>query len=163
MLPVIVYEGIGYLVIWQGQKHAERYTPWYVDAGIVLGTGYSQARGFAIGRSLQSASIAIGRATERAVLATGRHAVSAGRLAAASRSGAAARGLLATAGMYMSAVTAGYMIGAVVGTAISSHLFGKQGARHAIDFYTGDGKYGEYFDIVGNVNTIYNAYHSGNN
>ena len=74
---------------------------------------------------------------------------------------AATRSLAGTAGLYVSAATAGYMIGAVAGTAIAHGIWGDSGARHALDFYTGQGKYGEYFDIVGNVNTIFNAYHSG--
>ena len=60
MLPVIFYEGIGYLMIWQGQKAAEKLTPWYVDAGIVLGTGYSSSRGYVIGRHMQPVAVAVG-------------------------------------------------------------------------------------------------------
>lgn len=66
-----------------------------------------------------------------------------------------------TTASYASAVAVGYTIGAVAGTAVSGALFGKQGARHAIDFYTGQGKYGEYFDIVGNFNTVFNALKQG--
>lgn len=60
-----------------------------------------------------------------------------------------------------SAAFAGYMIGAVVGTAISQHVWGARGARHAMDFYTGKGKYGEYFDVVTNTDSLLNYYFSG--
>ena len=66
-----------------------------------------------------------------------------------------------TTASYAGAVAVGYTIGAVAGTAVSGALFGKQGARHALEFYTGKGKYGEYFDIVGNFNTVFNALKQG--
>ncbi len=162
MLPVIVYEGIGYLMIWQGQKAAEKLTPWYVDAGIVLGTGYSGSRGMVIGKHMKPVATAVGRHTVGAVSKAAQAVASGGRAGVATARNPLARGLAATAGMYVSAATAGYMIGAVAGTAIAQGIFGDSGARHALEFYTGQGKYGEYFDIVGNVNTIYNAYRSGN-
>lgn len=162
MIPVIVYEGIGYLIIWQGQKAAEKITPWWVDAGIVLGTGYSSSRGYVIGKHMQPIATAVGRHSVGAVRMAAQSAASAGRAGVATARNPLARGLAATAGMYVSAAAAGYMIGAVAGTAIAQGIWGDSGARHALDFYTGQGKYGEYFDIVGNVNTIFNAYHSGN-
>lgn len=165
MLPVIVYEGIGYLMIWQGQKAAEKFTPWYIDAGIVLGTGYSSSRGYVIGRHMQPVAQALGRHTVGAISKIAQAVASPGRMAVSrmpKRIPLPSASLAATAGMYVSAATAGYMIGAVAGTAIGHTIWGDSGARHALDFYTGQGKYGEYFDIVGNVNTIYNAYQSGN-
>lgn len=60
-----------------------------------------------------------------------------------------------------SALTAGYMIGAVGGIAISQKIWGDRGARHAMDFYTGKGKYGEYFDVVTNTSSLLNYYFSG--
>ena len=52
-------------------------------------------------------------------------------------------------------VALGAAIGAVAGTAISQEVWGEEGAQDAIDFYTGQADYGAYFDVVGNVETIY--------
>lgn len=48
-------------------------------------------------------------------------------------------------------VIAGYGLGATVGTGISGLLYGKAGARDAIDFYTGGVGAGQY------VTTVYRA------
>lgn len=52
-------------------------------------------------------------------------------------------------------VALGYAIGAVVGTAIANEVWGEEGAQDAIDFYTGQADYGAYFDVAGNLQTIY--------
>ncbi len=158
VLPLVAYEGIGYLTLWQLNEQAEKYTPWYVEALVALGLGYSSSRGFIIGttsrRIAERTGMAVANTTVRAFNAS----TAAVRGLGATRPVVATRGLAATAGMYVSAAGLGYAIGAVAGTAISQVAFGKSGARHALDFYTGKGKYGEYFDVVSNVNTIYNAY-----
>jgi len=66
----------------------------------------------------------------------------------------------ATANVTGAAVTAiapvatGYAIGAVAGTVIANEVWGEDGAADAIDFYTGQGNYSEYFDVTGNISTI---------
>ena len=143
-----------------GKEQADRFTPWYVDvagdAAVAYLLAWEKTRPYMKG---------ISRATGRGVHALGRHGARAayhsGSRALATRGGMATRWVAGTAALYTSAVAVGYTIGAVAGTAISQQLFGKEGARLALDFYTGKGKYGEYFDIVGNFNTVYNALKQG--
>tara|TARA_Y100000589_G_scaffold219210_1_gene206931 strand:+ start:455 stop:946 length:492 start_codon:yes stop_codon:yes gene_type:complete len=141
-------------------KGTDRFTPWYVDVGGDVAVAYllywDKTRPFMHGVARMSGKGAhhLGRQAARAAWTHGARA----------GVGVANRGLLfaqSTFVLYTSAVAAGYAIGAVAGTAISQHLFGKQGARHALDFYTGKGKYGEYFDIVGNFNVVFNALKQG--
>ena len=65
---------------------------------------------------------------------------------------------VASAATYAGAVGAGYVIGAVVGTAVSGAIWGEEGADMATGFYTGDADYGGYFDLAGNANAIWNHY-----
>lgn len=51
-------------------------------------------------------------------------------------------------------IAAGYAIGATTGTIIANEVWGEEGAEHALDFYTGQGNYSEYFDVTGNISTI---------
>lgn len=51
-------------------------------------------------------------------------------------------------------IAAGYAIGAVAGTVIANEVWGEEGAADALDFYTGQGNYSEYFDVTGNISTI---------
>lgn len=62
------------------------------------------------------------------------------------------------AATYAGALTAGYVLGAVVGTGVSYHIWGDEGADHAIDFYTGQGDHEGYFDIGGNLDKIISHY-----
>ncbi len=57
----------------------------------------------------------------------------------------------------MSGVIPGYVIGAGIGTAITYSIWGKEGAKHALEFYTGQGD-SEYFNITGNASKILNHY-----
>jgi len=139
----------GTLALGTGKKFAaEPFMPWYLELGTDALTcyliGWKRTRPYMIGAA---------RKTGAGV----HHLVRGG----AARAAPHARWLAGTAALYASAVVAGYAIGATVGTALSGKLFGKQGARQAMKFYTGQGKYGEYFDIVGNFNTVYNALKQG--
>jgi len=73
-------------------------------------------------------------------------------------SGLAVIGSAATAGGAVvtaaAPVAAGYAIGATAGTVIANEVWGEEGAADAIDFYTGQGNYSEYFDVTGNISTI---------
>ena len=129
----------------------DRYLPWYAEAATDMGLGYLAAcRGFtflgtsyrnpanvgarALGRGAHSATSALARITyQRAMVPTATRA-------------AAATGTVA---LYASAVAAGYAIGAVVGTGISHALFGEAGARDALEFYSGQVSFDQYFEVVG--------------
>lgn len=145
-------------IIWAfgKEKGVDPFTPWYVDVAgdvtIAYLIGWDKTRPY-----LKN----VARHTGRGAHALARHGARASARAAATRGGLAMRWVAGTAALYTSAVAAGYAIGAVAGTAISQHLFGKTGAQHAMDFYTGNGKYGEYFDIVGNFNVVWNALKQG--
>lgn len=154
MTPLFLYELLGYLTWWFGAKTAEKYTPWYVDVGVAVGGAYL------INRYIPRWG------TRQAAVWTGRMVAKPISYAAASRAGLAVRAAtwasVVNTAKYAGAIGAGYVIGAVGGTLISGAIWGDEGTQHALDFYTGKGKYGEYFDIVGNVDTIWNAYFSGN-
>lgn len=62
------------------------------------------------------------------------------------------------AATYAGALTAGYVLGATVGTGVSYAVWGDDGASHALDFYTGQGDHSGYFDITGNFNDILDHY-----
>lgn len=161
MLPLWVLRGIGGGVL-AGGSHLV-FDNWKLDIAIaVMGSSLPQSL---TGRLTET----IGRGTVRSAPTVLRQIY---RLAARgigwgarSRVGIAAGAALRSASLgaasFLSAISVGYMIGAVAGTAVSGQLFGEQGKRHALDFYTGRGKYGEYFDIRRNVGTIYNAYFGG--
>ncbi len=53
-----------------------------------------------------------------------------------------------TVGKFGGAVVAGYLIGAAVGTGISYAVWGEEGARDAMDLYTGKVGVHEYYDVV---------------
>ena len=74
--------------------------------------------------------------------------LSAGGVTTLRTSAVAASGVIA---LYGSAVTAGYALGAVVGTGVSHSLFGKSGARDALEFYSGKVSAKEYFVVVGDA------------
>lgn len=157
MIHLWYHAATGGLVWAAGKEQVDRFTPWYVDiagdAAVAYLLGWKKTRPYMTG---------IARVTGRSTHALGRHAARAvysSTARAVTSSGA--RWLAGTAAIYTSAVAVGYAVGAVAGTAVSQHLFGKQGARHALDFYTGKGKYGEYFDVVGNFNTVFNALKQG--
>lgn len=149
-------------IVWAAgkEKGVDPFTPWYVDVAgdvaVAYLLGWDKTRPYLTG---------VARLTGRNVHTLGRQGARAGfklgSRALATRGGLVMKWAASTAALYTSAVVAGYAIGAVAGTAISQHLFGKQGARHALDFYTGQGKYGEYFDIVGNFNVVFNSLKQG--
>lgn len=159
-MPVWYHVATGSLILATGKEQVDRFTPWYVDiagdATVTYLLGWKKTRPFMQG---------VARVTGKSAHTLGRHAARAAWSHGGRAAGSAAtRGMAFVQGtfvLYTSAVAAGYAIGAVAGTAISQHLFGKQGARHALDFYTGQGNYGEYFDIVGNFNTVWNALKQG--
>jgi len=62
------------------------------------------------------------------------------------------------AATYAGALTAGYVIGSLVGTGVSYAVFGEEGATDALEFYTGRGDHQGYFDITGNFNDILDHY-----
>ncbi len=152
------YHPVTGAIIWAAgkEKGVDPFTPWYVDVAgdvtIAYLTGWDKTRPY-----LKNVARQTGRGAHSLV----RHGARASARAAATRGGLAMRWVASTAVLYTSAVAAGYAIGAVAGTAISHRLFGRTGAQHALDFYTGKGKYGEYFDIVGNFNTVFNALKQG--
>lgn len=166
MLPIWVLRGIGGGVL-AGGSHL-LFDSWKLDVAIaVVGSSLPQSLG---GRLTQ----AVGRGTVRAgpTVLRGIYRASARAIGWGAKTGVrvylgetalmtALRSAVAGTAVYLSAVTLGYMIGAVGGTYVSGQLFGEEGKRHALDFYTGKGKYGEYFDITHNVGTIYNAYFGG--
>lgn len=159
-MPVWYHVATGSLILATSKEQVDRFTPWYVDiagdATVTYLLGWKKTRPFmqGVARVTGKSAHTLGRAGARAAWSAGtRVGASAG-----SRAMLFAQGTFV---LYTSAVAVGYAIGAVAGTAISQHLFGKQGARHALDFYSGQGNYGEYFDIVGNFNTIWNALKQG--
>ena len=141
---------------------AEKHTPWWLDASIVVAAGIDGGRNQYLGKATQKTAQGLGRGIVRGsgwALRTG------GRgLASATKTRAVAAGgrFTIAASAVAAQVAVGYTIGAVAGTAISGHLFGKSGARHALDFYTGQGDYGAYFDVVTNTSSLLNHYFSGN-
>jgi len=133
------------------ENTVDKYLPWYAEAATDMGLGYLAAqRGFTfLGTTYRNpanvGARALGRSAHRATGALAR--VSYQRLAmpAASRA-AAATGTIA---LYASAVAAGYAIGAVVGIGISHALFGEAGSRDALEFYSGQVSFDQYFAVVG--------------
>jgi membrane-associated protease RseP (regulator of RpoE activity) len=82
-------------------------------------------------------------------------AVKAGVVGSIATTAITATGKVAGAAVTAAApIAAGYAIGAVAGTAIANEVWGEEGAADAIDFYTGQGNYSEYFDVTGNISTI---------
>jgi len=71
-----------------------------------------------------------------------------------------------TTGIYVGAVAAGYVIGAITGTVIAEQIWGEKGKAEAIEFYTGKGHYWEqgekdtpgFFNAPGNVELIWDHY-----
>lgn len=158
MFPIWVYRAVG-----AGSSAAGTHTifdNWKVEVAIAVGGSFlprSIADRFIveIGKTvLHRAPLAARTVAIHSARAIGWVGQKTGITAALTRS------LVATTSVVAS-ITVGYMIGAVAGTFIAGKIWGKSGQRHALDFYTGKGAYGEYFDIVGNVNTIYNAYFGG--
>lgn len=161
MLPLWVLRGIGGGVL-AGGSHL-LFDNWKLDIAIaVMGSSLPQS---ITGRLTE----VVGRGTVRSAPTVMRALYSAtvrsigwgARTRVGLAAGTALRTAAAGAASMMGAITVGYMIGAVGGTYVSGQLFGEKGKRHALDFYTGKGKYGEYFDIRHNVGTIYNAYFGG--
>jgi hypothetical protein len=142
------------------KKATEPYTPWYFDVGTDAAVVY-----LSLWDKTRPFMTSTARTTGRGIHALGRHgaraAVRTGGRIAATRVAAHSRWVAGTAALYTASVAVGYSIGAVVGTAVSGQLFGPRGTKLALDFYTGQGKYGEYFDIVGNFNTVFNALKQG--
>lgn len=58
------------------------------------------------------------------------------------------RGGTASLGSMSGAIAAGYVIGAVAGTAIAYQMDGDRGMNNALDLYTGQVSAGTYFDTV---------------
>ena len=162
-----LYLVTGWGVIGTVKEHTvDKHLPWYLASGSDMALGYIAAtRSFGpFGNPFNWAAQHVGRMTHvgvRRAAFAGRHVVRGAASRAWARVPARITFSAGTVALYASAVAVGYAIGAVVGTGISQVLFGDRGARHAIDFYTGNGKYGEYFDIVGNFNTVYNALKQG--
>lgn len=104
---------------------------------------------------------AVARVGGRAALATGRVgarygsrlAWQAGKIAARSswQLGRAAMTTPIARGVSAGHVALGYAIGATVGTAIAYAGWGTEGAKDAIDLYTGGVSVGEYFETVGDA------------
>jgi len=155
MNPVLAYEALGYATWWGLSQPAEKVLPWYVEVPAAVG-GAALANRYNLGT--RAAAVRTGQYVWGV---TGKALGHAGRYAAGTRAAVATRAAAFTVASYTAAVAAGYVIGAVVGTAVSHAIWGKSGSQTSMDFYTGKGKYGEYFDIVGNVQTIYNALHQG--
>lgn len=133
------------------ENTVDRYLPWYAEAATDMGLGYLAAqRGFTfLGMTFRNpanvAARALGRSAHRATGALARVTYQRLAVPTATRM-AAASGTMA---LYGSAVAAGYAIGAVVGTGISHALFGKAGARDAMEFYSGQVSFDQYFATVG--------------
>lgn len=157
----------GWGVIGAVKEHTiDKRLPWYLSSGTDMAIGYiASVKSFGpFGNPFNWTARHVGRLTHAGVRRgsiAGRHVVRGAARSAWAGVSARASFTAGTLALYTSAVAVGYAIGAVVGTGVSQALFGDRGARHAIDFYTGQGKYGEYFDIVGNFNTVYNALKQG--
>lgn len=159
------------------QHTVDPFLPWYLDFPSDMAIGYLAGwRGFPVkwatwgGQPIKHFNPFnwVARHTGRLTHAGVRRGAVAGRGLVRSAARAAWKRVPArvtfvnpVVAVYTSAVALGYTIGAVIGTGISQVVWGDEGARHALDFYTGKGKYGEYFDIVGNFNTVYNALKQG--
>ena len=144
------HTALGYF-IWATAKEegTDKFTPWYIDVGVDL-----TALGLASYEPTRGAMNFVARHTGRGAHgAVARSASALGRIAypAAVRTTNAALASSGTIALYGSAVTAGYAIGAVVGTGISGALFGKSGARDAMDLYSGKVSINQYFDVVGSA------------
>ena len=133
------------------ENTVDKYMPWYAEAATDMGLGYLAAKkGFTVAgmRFQNPANVgarALGRSAHRAGGALARVTYQRAMVPAASRM-AAASGTIA---LYGSAIAAGYAIGAVVGTGISAAVFGKAGARDALEFYSGQVSFDQYFEVVG--------------
>lgn len=135
-----VHAGVGYFLLATGKKTiVDAHLPWYLEYPTdVASTAFAVHPRTAV-------------TSHRIAAATGRNVIHGSRYVWGSRAGLAARSAAATATMYASAVMVGYAIGAVAGTALSQQLFGDQGARDAIDFYSGGVSWSQYWDTVGNL------------
>lgn len=161
MLPLWFFRGIGGGVL-AGGTHL-LFDDWKLDVAIaVMGSSLPQSLTGRFTEAVGRTTVRAGPKVVRATYSLVARAIGWGsRTRVAVAVGTAARTAATVASLYLSAITAGYVIGAVGGTILSEQLFGEQGKRHALDFYTGKGNYGEYFDIRTNTSVIYNAYFGG--
>jgi hypothetical protein len=125
---------VGYSIGWSAkQLGVDPFLPWYVEAGSELALGAA------------SAHPVTSPYMKAAATRTGQFAIQHALRPAAVRT-AAATGTLA---LYGAAAGVGYAAGAVVGTGISHALFGEAGARDALEFYSGQVSFDQYFEVVG--------------
>lgn len=144
----LFHTALGYF-LWATAKEegTDKITPWYVDVGIDV--AFMGAASTEAGRDIMNF---VARNTGRGAHAAARSSANAlARVAApaAQRASASAAAASGTVALYGSAVMAGYAIGAVVGTGISHALFGEAGARDALEFYSGQVSFDQYFEVVG--------------
>lgn len=146
----LFHTALGYF-LWATAKEegTDKITPWYVDVGIDL--AFMGAASTETGRGAMNF---VARHTGRGAHAVARSSGNAlARVAApaAQRASASAAAASGTVALYGSAVMAGYAIGAVVGVGVSQALFGKSGARDAMEFYSLQVSPSKYFDVVGSA------------
>jgi len=130
-------------------------------SGTLVGLWYERDLGKAINRATVSTVVARaantppGRSaitqslifTGTAIQETSTILIRAASMFGASKTG----GALKTAGTYALAAGAGAVIGAAVGTAASSVLFGQEGKQTAIEFYTGQSG-AEWYEYIPHYN-----------
>lgn len=134
------YRWLGYGIWGSGKKiGVDPLLPWYLE-------GVSD---FAVGAAMAHPKTS--PFTKRAATWTGQHVVRGSTWAYGSRAGLAVRGAVATTAMYTAAIGAGYVIGATVGVAISQAVWGDEGAQDALDLYSGNVSWDEYWTTVGNI------------
>lgn len=125
---------VGYSIGWACKQLAiDPFLPWYVEAGSELALGaaaqHTLTKPYMQAAATRTGTFAIQRVVQPA----------AARVAVAS----------GTVAMYGAALGVGYAAGAVVGTGISQILFGQEGAKDAMDFYSGKVSFDEYTETVG--------------
>lgn len=136
-----VHAGLGYFAWSVGKKTiVDSYLPWYLeyptDVALTAFAVHPRTAGLAHAGAIR----------------TGQYMHWVGRVAWGSRAGLAARAGVAsasaTAAVFASATVLGYAVGATVGTGISQVAFGDEGAEDAIDFYSGNVSWDEYWTTV---------------
>lgn len=125
---------VGYSTGWVFKQLAiDPFLPWYLEAGSELAIGaasqHALTRPYMRAGATRTGQFVIQRAIQPAAV---RVAVASGTIA-----------------LYSSAITAGYAIGATVGTGVSYALYGESGARDALDLYSGRVSPSQYAEIVG--------------